>query len=88
MTSDESNTEYIYFEQASGNFTRGDVVPYEVQAWSGFSYQGSGLEHSKMAAVKLFSNLEPMFLYQDTVGDLRAYDASRQNTEVFNTTLS
>lgn len=88
VTSDQENTEYIFWEAAPGNFTRADVEPYSGNPIAGEVFMGDGVSLSKMTAVRLATNGEPMLIYQDTAGDLRAYDASRQDSEAFNTTLS
>lgn len=94
VTGDQTNTEYVYFESAPGAFIRGDVNPTTVANWTSFVPQGYGLpapgvgQSGGQGTAIQFVNGDPMFLYQDTIGNIRVYDISRQNSEVFNTTLS
>ena len=93
VASDNKATEYVYFESAPGAYIRGNVPPNYSVNLTDYLSQGYGLAPAnsqaggQATAIK-FLNGDPLFIYQDTAGLLRAYDVSRQTAEVFNTTLS
>jgi len=86
VTSDGSY-DYVFWEQAPGNYTRSQVSPFSSGDLSNFTFMGNGIPNSRLAAVLLDDG--PAILYQDVDGDIQLVQQNSNSAAVqFNQTLS
>lgn len=79
--------DYVFWEEAPGEFTRGSVYPSEANPMFDIVSEGQGTINSHLTAAALGGN-RTMFLAQDTAAQIWAYEFTTDISSELNVTLT